>query len=65
MITGHCTIPCASVATSAITMPAIESRLPRRAVRGELIYFSPRMNRIPVIRYATLYHVAYCVTVST
>ncbi len=45
-------------------MPAIESRLPKRAVRGELMYFKPRMNKIPVIKYATLYHVAYCVTVS-
>src|ERR1700722_3254994 len=65
MITGHCTMPCANVAIRATTMPAIESRLPKRAVRGELMYLSPRMNRIPVIRYAALYHVAYCVTVST
>src|SRR5580698_6611273 len=65
MITGHCTMPWANVAIRATTMPAIESRLPKRAVRGELMYLSPRMNRIPVIRYATLYHVAYCVAAST
>ena len=50
MITGHCTTPCANVATSATTMPAIESRLPKRAVFGELMYFRPRMNKIPVMR---------------
>ena len=41
-------------------MPAIERRLPKRAVFGELMYLSPRMNKIPVIKYATLYHVAFC-----
>src|ERR1700678_2735449 len=64
MITGHCTTPCANVAMSAMTMPAIERRLPKRAVFGELMYFRPRMNRIPVMRYATLYHVAVCATAS-
>src|SRR5665213_329982 len=64
-MTYHWTTPCANVATSATTMPAIESRLPKRAVFGELMYLSPRMNRIPVIRYAPLYHVAYGVTAST
>jgi hypothetical protein len=44
MITGHWTMPCANVAISAITMPAIERRLPKRAVFGELRY-EPRMNR--------------------
>ena len=50
--------------SSAMTMPAIERRLPKRAVFGELMYLSPRMNKIPVIKYATLYHVAYAVTVA-
>src|ERR1700679_2852357 len=65
IITGHCTTPCANVAINAMTMPAIERRLPKRAVFGELMYFRPRMNRIPVIRYATLSQVAYCETAST
>src|ERR1700689_5376135 len=64
MMTGHCTTPCANVATSAMTIPTMESRLPKRAVLGELMYLKPRINRTPVIRYATLYHVAYCAAAS-
>ena len=40
------------MATTAISMPAAESRLPRRAVAGWFIRCSPSTKQVAAVRYA-------------
>ena len=51
-ITHQLTMPWASVATTAISMPTALIRFPSRAVFGELRYRRPKMKQIAVMRYA-------------